>query len=212
MSIENDYNTIAHDFDKTRTKIWNRVKTFIVNESNPFQRQRLLDVGVGNGKNSLFAKTYLYQCIGIDISDNLLTICRNKGLDVHKNDVLSLSEKHFGLFDKIVCIAVIHHFENIEDQKKAICNMIKCLNVSGSLLISVWSKEFDENTKNRLFNKGSNYVEWNSNICNKVDRFYYIHDSESFHMMIGDIRKEYPDMAFKISWEKQNWFVEIKKL
>lgn len=212
MNIERDYNTIANDFDKTRTKIWNQVKNFIANEINPFNQQRLLDVGIGNGKNSIFAKSYLYECIGIDISDNLISICRNKGLEVHKQNVLSLSNTDFGLFDKIICIAVIHHFENIEDQKKAIVNMINCLNTKGSLLISVWSKEYDDTTKSRLFQQGPNYVEWNSNIYNKVDRFYYIHDYHSFHTMIEDIKRIYPHISFEISWEKQNWFVEIRKL
>lgn len=211
MNIIRDYDTIAYDFDKTRTKIWNRVKIFIADESNPFSHQRLLDVGIGNGKNSLFAKSNLYECVGIDISENLITICQNKGLDVYKKDVISLSNTDFGLFDKIICIAVIHHLENIEDQKKAIINMIKCLNNKGKMLISVWSKEYDDTTKSRLFQQGPNYVEWNSNIHNKVDRFYYIHDYQSFHKMIEDVKVVYPYISFEISWEKQNWFVEICK-
>jgi len=211
MNIERDYDTIADDFDKTRTKIWNRVKNFIANDSNPFTRQKLLDVGIGNGKNSIFANMYLYECVGIDISDNLLSICRNKGLEVYKCDVLSLSNTNFGLFDKIICIAVIHHFANIDDQKKAIINMINCLNIKGSLLISVWSKEFDDTTKSRLFKQGPNYVEWNSNVYNKVDRFYFIHDHSSFHKMIEEIKILFSNLSFEISWEKQNWFVEIRK-
>ena len=105
--------------------------------------EKLLDVGIGNAKNIFFAKQYNYECIGIDISSKLLTICYNKGIIAYKKDVLELNENDYGKFDKIICIAVIHHLETIELQKKAILNMINCLNNNGKILLSVWSKELE---------------------------------------------------------------------
>jgi SAM-dependent methyltransferase len=211
--IEHQYDVISQEFDMSRVRIWKSVKEFITNH-NSSNKKLLLDVGVGNGKNILFANEYNYECIGIDISTNLLEICRQKRLNVHKKDVLHLN-KSFGMFDTILCIATIHHLENIMEQTQAILNMIDCLNPHGNLLISVWSIEIfnnDEKKDYRHFNVGPNLVEWNSkDKQNKIDRFYFIHNYDSFHGMIEYIASITP-IHYEIKWEKQNWFCEIMKM
>lgn len=212
LNIEHQYDTISEEFDTTRTRIWTSVRDFIL--KHKATSKTLLDVGVGNGKNILFANKHNFDCIGIDISNNLLNICRKKLITVFKKDVLEL-DNSFGKFDTIISIAMIHHLENIEMQKNAIVNMIKCLNTNGHLLISVWSKEiFNKKEKSdyRDFAIGPNVVEWNSvQGKNKIDRFYYIHDYNSFEKMFRDIAMITP-ISFEIKWEKQNWFCEIQKL
>lgn len=227
IAIEHQYDTISHEFDTTRTRIWTSVQTFLIKYACAYQKngiKSLLDVGVGNGKNILFANKLNYQCLGIDISSNLIDICHRKGINALKSDILDLDES-FGKFDTIICIATIHHLENIDDQKQAIVNMIKCLKSNGRLLISVWSKEkgkekekgicdeICEKQKNnyREFHIGPNIVEWNSKDGkNKIDRFYYIHDYDSFQQMFEDITHIVPmSLSYGITWEKQNWFCEL---
>lgn len=212
-SIEHQYDVISHEFDTTRIRIWTSVQSFLTKHARSSPKT-LLDVGVGNGKNILFAENYKYKCIGIDISNNLLDICRKKAINVFKKDVLDLN-KSFGTFDTIISIATIHHLENTNIQKKAILNMIDCLKPGGHLLISVWSKEiFNKTGKSdyREFELGPNVVEWNSKEGkNKIGRFYYIHDYASFNKMFMDIASTTP-ISYEIKWEKQNWFCEIQKL
>lgn len=216
--IAHQYDTISNEFDTTRQRIWKSVQSFII-ENASIHTKSLLDVGVGNAKNVIFAQTYNYDCIGIDISKNLLEICKNKNIKSFYKDVLDLRQTDYGTFDSILCIAVIHHLENIDMQKLAIRNMIDCLKPDGKLLISVWSKETydihdtDNSTETkdaRHFHHGANNVEWKSRKSNSnmksIKRFYFIHDYESFHTMISDL-----NVDFKISWERQNWFCEIKK-
>lgn len=212
--IENMYDIISKEFDDSRIRVWNNVQKFLITNDN---NKKLLDVGVGNGKNIIFANDYNYNCIGIDISTNLLNICINKSLEVYKKDILELNSNDYGVFDKIICIAVIHHLNSIELQKKAILNMINCLNKNGSLLISVWSYEKNinnENMKNkkdyRDFSLGSNWVEWKSkNGLNRIDRYYYIHNYDTFNKMLSEISDLIP-IQYNICWEKQNWFCNIK--
>ena len=211
------YDIICDEFDASRQRIWKSVQYFIItNASNTIHRS-LLDVGIGNAKNVVFAQTYNYDCIGIDISKELLKICNKKNIRSYKKDVIQLKKTDYGTFDSILCIAVLHHLENIETQKIAIKNMIECLNPGGKLLISVWSKEkhdihdisesIIQEKDCRQFNCGPNDVEWKLRKTNSIiKRFYYIHDYNSFHNMIQDLKVD-----FKISWEKQNWFCEIKK-
>ena len=208
--IADHYDIISKEFDDSRVRIWRNVCNFIKNGYG----KSLLDVGVGNGKNSIYASNCGYHCIGIDISNNLLEICKNKGLNAFKLDMLELTPEIFGKFDDIICIASLHHLENISLQKIAIYNMICCLEKNGRLLISVWSFEkFDnfENIKYRNFTIGPNIVKWNSKKKDyQIDRFYYIHNFETFNNMILDIKNDV-DISYKISWEKQNWFCEITK-
>jgi 2-polyprenyl-3-methyl-5-hydroxy-6-metoxy-1,4-benzoquinol methylase len=115
----------------------------------------------------------------------------------------------FGYFDKILCIAVLHHLETIEFQSIAIINMINCLNKSGSLLISVWSYEkynTSEKNKNdyRNFELGGNLVKWE----NILERFYFIHNKETFTNMLENIKIK-TNCSYEVFWEKQNWFATI---
>lgn len=208
VDIQNQYNTIANEFDISRIRIWDSVKNFI---SNSDSKNSLFDVGCGNGKNMIFAyKDGYHEIYGIDISEKLVEICRKKNLDVLKLDILNLQISR--KFQKILCIAVIHHFQNINDQKKAIINMLKHLDYNGEILISVWSYEkFNTNEKNkkdyRDFVLGDNYISWN----NKLLRYYYIHNYDSFLSLFEEINLIIP-IHFEITYKKQNWFCKIKLL
>lgn len=211
--IEESYNQISNEFNSSRFRIWNTVNIFL---NSNLDKKRLLDAGIGNGKNSLFAIQKNYNVIGIDISENLLNICRDKNIEVYKKNILNLSKKDFGLFDKIICIATIHHLENIEEQQICISNLIDCLKKSGKLLISVWSYEvFNDNEKQKLdyrkFNLGPNIIKWKMKNEKCIDRFYFIHNYDTFNKMFLQLSKQIP-FNYTIKWEKQNWFCEITKL
>lgn len=211
--IAKQYDIISVEFDDTRIRIWNTVKNFLMNKEN--DKERLLDAGVGNGKNIIFANENGYDCIGFDISNNLLDICNNKGLNVYQEDILNITPRTYGLFDKIICIAVIHHLESLDIQKRALINLIKCLYTGGKLLVSVWSLEVYDNSDKkdyRKFTLGKNIVKWKAkNKSYEIDRFYYIHNYETFFNMINNISNIIP-IDYNISWEKQNWFCEITKI
>lgn len=216
--IADQYDIISDEFDCSRVRIWNKVNQFLTKHNKIFKKS-LLDAGVGNGKNLIFANNLNYHTLGIDISEKLLQICRKKNIEVHNVDVLDLYPHMFGKFDIIISIAVIHHLKTIESQIQAIVNMLNCLVNNGHLLISVWSHEtidiFSEKTEEiecRNFDIGPNIVEWNSkNKQTKIDRFYFIHDFVSFYVMMCQVSEIVP-ISFAISWEKQNWFCEIHKL
>tara|TARA_B000000475_G_scaffold271341_1_gene268909 strand:- start:11644 stop:12291 length:648 start_codon:yes stop_codon:yes gene_type:complete len=209
-TIANHYDIISNSFDNSRVRIWNNVKLFLNNYNSI--NNNLLDVGCGNGKNMIYAETLGYKCTGYDISTNLLNVCRNKNLNVYYYDVLN--NKSITKYDKIICIAVLHHLDTCESQIIAINNMLSQLNSNGELLISFWSKEkyfnIDENMKNkndyRNFEVGPNYVDWKLSKDNIIKRFYYIHDHNSIIKLADSINCNY-----KLSWELQNWFILFKK-
>ena len=234
--IASQYNIISKVFDSSRVRIWNNVKQFLLDKdnikiihNNIDNTNTLLDCGCGNGKNMIYAQSLGYHCVGFDISNNLLDICKNKGLNVYYQDVLNL--KNNNKYNKIISIAVLHHLQTLEEQIAAIKNLCDCLDNNGKLLVSFWSKEktFDDikehegciitgesigvtvnNIKSksdcRDFVSGPNYVNWKLDRENIIQRFYYIHDYKSIRELAKNINVKYT-----ISWEQQNWFILFTK-
>jgi SAM-dependent methyltransferase len=157
----------------------------------------------------LYANSLGYTSEGFDISDNLLYICHNKGLNVFYQDVLNLKlEKKY---DKIISIAVLHHLETLDEQIAAICNLCNCLCENGKLLVSFWSLEkcFNELNVNksdcRNFARGANYVDWKLTNHNIIKRYYYIHDYNSIQLLAKKINIS--NITYTLTWEEQNWFI-----
>jgi SAM-dependent methyltransferase len=224
--IASQYNIISKVFDNSRVRIWNNVKQFLL-ESNTANTANtantLLDCGCGNGKNMIYAQSLGYHSEGFDISNNLLDICKNKGLKVYYQDVLNFKANK--KYNKIISIAVLHHLQTFEEQIAAIKILCDCLDNNGKLLVSFWSKEktFEDikeychnpelavpNVRNksdsRDFVTGPNYVTWKLDRENIIQRFYYIHDYKSIQELAKNINVKYT-----ISWEQQNWFIIFSK-
>ena len=248
--IASQYNIISKVFDNSRVRIWNNVKQFLLEDqgrtantltantltANTLTANTLLDCGCGNGKNMIYAQSLGYHSEGFDISDNLLDICKNKGLNVYYQDVLNLKANK--KYNKIISIAVLHHLQTFEEQIAAIKILCDCLDNNGKLLVSFWSKEktledikeyrkggqdsqdsqdskdsqdlivpdVRSKSDSRDFVSGPNYVSWKLDRENIIQRFYYIHDYKSIQELAKNINVKYT-----ISWEQQNWFILFTK-
>jgi cyclopropane fatty-acyl-phospholipid synthase-like methyltransferase len=245
--IASQYNIISKVFDNSRVRIWNNVKQFLLDDqgrtantltantltANTLTANTLLDCGCGNGKNMIYAQSLGYHSEGFDISDNLLDICKNKGLNVYYQDVLNLKANK--KYNKIISIAVLHHLQTFEEQIAAIKILCDCLDNNGKLLVSFWSKEKNledikeylqggkdsqdsqasqalivpdvrSKSDSRDFVSGPNYVSWKLDRENIIQRFYYIHDYKSIQELAKNINVKYT-----ISWEQQNWFILFTK-
>lgn len=130
MDIQQVYNNIADEFSNTRYKIWNSVKKFIdtfsIDDIN-------IDVGCGNGKNILYKKELNF--VGIDICENFVKICKSRNLNVDIGNILNINYPD-NYFDNIICIAVIHHLDNIS-RIKAIKELFRICKINGKIMIYV---------------------------------------------------------------------------
>ena len=243
--IASQYNIISKVFDNSRVRIWNNVKQFLLDnrddasDAAATRTNTLLDCGCGNGKNMIYAQSLGYHSEGFDISNNLLDICKNKGLNVYYQDVLNLNITK--KYNKIISIAVLHHLQTFEEQVAAIKILCDCLDNNGKLLVSFWSKEktLEDIKEYRIDSQGGqgskdsqdsqdspgitandvrsksdsrDFVAGPNYVSWKLDRENIIQRFYYIHdyKSIQELAKNI-NVKYTISWEQQNWFILFTK-
>ena len=85
------YDKYAKEFEE-RTK--NYIENYLLNDINLFiqnlKGDKILDLGSGPGRDSLFFKTKGLHPISIDISESMVELCKQKGLEAHVMDMEDL--------------------------------------------------------------------------------------------------------------------------
>ncbi len=203
QETKNIYNQIAQVFDVTRVRIWPCVKNF-VNTLN--SGSNLLDIGCGNGKNMNIRSDIKFK--GIDLSDELVKICKKKGLDVIESSMTSIPFPDDS-FDAFIAVASYHHLSNDDLRKQALNEMYRILKNGGKGLIVVWALEQpDDSTFD--FKVKDEKVKWTCRITGKTFwRYYHIYQDDD---LVNEINQLEP--RFKIDkkgWEKGNWYVHLTK-
>lgn len=73
----------------------------------------LLDIGAGSGEGIIFfTRHYGVRCIGADISDAALKMCRRKGLNVYEHDANNPLKHGDESFDIVISQHVIEHLDD----------------------------------------------------------------------------------------------------
>ena len=206
MDIETFYNTIADEFDKTRVRLWTCVKNYLDTfEKNSY----ILDIGAGNGRYMTYRDDLIMK--GIDISIELVKICKNKNLDVIHGNMTNLPFEN-NTFDGLMSIASFHHLDNEEDRKKTLDEMHRVLKVGGKCFIEVWAKEQNDNAnKNTLeFKKNDNFGQWKSIKTNEIYyRYYNIYSNNELMEEIIRLKPEFKINTF--GYEKGNYYIILEK-
>jgi SAM-dependent methyltransferase len=103
------YNRHARERDRSEKESWK------MEERNRFLRllkrervQQLLEIGAGTGQDSLFFQENGLRVTCIDLSPEMVEICREKGLDAHEMDVYQLRFPD-GRFDAVWTINCLLH-------------------------------------------------------------------------------------------------------
>jgi len=132
-----DYNLIADDFSRTRSKAWEEAAFLFENYLTP--GERVLDLGCGNGRHYKFFENKDIQYIGIDNSEKLIKIAEEKypKADFRKEDALNLSFPN-NYFDKVYSIAVLHHIPSEKLRIKFLLQTKRVLKQNGKLVLTVW--------------------------------------------------------------------------
>jgi SAM-dependent methyltransferase len=198
------YNEIANEFDNSRYRVWPCVKKFL----DIFEPSNIiLDIGCGNGKNMLYRNDLIIK--GIDFSDKLVSICKNKGLDVVEASMTSIPFED-NTFDGGIVIASYHHLSNDIERKQALDEIYRILKIGSSILIVVWAIEQPAESKFH-FTKSDEIVKWKSVHDSTIvyDRYYHIYAKDELREEISRLKPEFKIIDEYI--EKGNWVISLKK-
>ena len=132
-----DYDTIAEHFSKTRSFVWEELKSL---SQYSFEAERVLDLGCGNGRLLEIFKDKSIDYIGVDSSEKLIEIAKRKypKAKFQKGDALNLPFPA-NYFDKIYSIAVLHHIPSVKFRLRFLREAKRVLKPEGLLILTVWN-------------------------------------------------------------------------
>ncbi len=133
-----DYNLIAEDWSKTRNFVSPKEKEWFLRYI--FVGDRVLDLGCGNGRFFEIFNDKKVDYTGVDFSERLIEIAKNK----YPNGNFLVSSAFNlpfpdNLFDRVLCIAVLHHIPSKELRLKFLKEIKRIMKPKGMLILTVWN-------------------------------------------------------------------------
>jgi ubiquinone/menaquinone biosynthesis C-methylase UbiE len=219
--LKETFDTIAPHFDITRYKPWPESKRFI---STLEKESTVLDLGCGNGRNSIYLAKEGMKVIGLDFSRGLLKIAKNKMEWKEVADHVNLIEGDVGFLplknkslDAVLYIATLHHLPTPQERLASLMEIKRCLKSGGSTLISAWAQEqekFQEDlekskdNQEEEFEYGDILLPWKM-IEGKVrQRYYHLFSKDEFEDLIEKSGLE----VKKIFFSADNHYAELRKV
>lgn len=144
-----DYNLIADDFSRTRGYVWPEI-TFLFKDI--ISSEKVLDLGCGNGRCYEFFKKKNIEYIGIDNSEKLIKIAKQKYPEANfrVQNALNLNFEN-NCFDKIYSIAVLHHIPSQYLRLQFLKEAKRVLKPDGKIILTVWKLPLKQFNKKNLF-------------------------------------------------------------
>ncbi len=143
--IREDYDKIAKDFSDSRYSIWEEFNIF---KDYIKDNDKILDLGCGNGRLLELFKDKDIEYVGIDNSEKLIEIAKNKFSIFNFQfsikpkfvvvDALNLPFEN-NYFDRIFSVAVLHHIPSKEYRLQFLKEARRVLRPDGLLILTVWN-------------------------------------------------------------------------
>jgi len=131
-----DYNGISDSFSESRSELWPELEEL---KKHIEDKERILDLGCGNGRLYEIFKDKNINYVGADFSENLIKVAREKYGDCFKvADILSLPFSD-NYFDSVWAIAVLHHIPSKELRLKALIETKRILKPGGKAIFTCWN-------------------------------------------------------------------------
>lgn len=132
-----NYNLTAEEFSRTRQQPWPELEFLFSNYLK--DGESILDLGCGNGRYYEFFENRNIKYIGVDNSEKLIEIAKNK---YDKDNFILADSLNLPFvdnsFNKIYSIAVLHHFPSKEIRNQFLVECRRVLKPDGLLVLTVW--------------------------------------------------------------------------
>jgi ubiquinone/menaquinone biosynthesis C-methylase UbiE len=109
-------------------------------------------------------------------------------------------------FDHVICIAVIHHFANVDRRRKCLEEIARILRIGGTAFVTAWAVE----QKKKKYDEADQMVPWtvdgrfseDNQEPPKLQRFYHLFAKGEFQQLAIEI----PTLELiEETWEADNW-------
>jgi ubiquinone/menaquinone biosynthesis C-methylase UbiE len=144
-AVRNEYNRLAPIYDSRWRKYINNSLSFLVDFANIPKQASILDLACGTGELSkiLLQQNPQQQITGVDISEAMLEIARDKlqtypDIELYNASVTSLPFNN-QTFDLVICANAFHYFEF---PQLALTEMKRVLKPDGSVIILDWCRDY----------------------------------------------------------------------
>ncbi|NPE07607.1 MAG: methyltransferase domain-containing protein [Asgard group archaeon] len=216
FSIPKVYDLIAESFDSKRRHPWKEVIQFIKQLPST---NRILDLGCGNARHTSVMLERNFEAIGLDISYRILQAAKENELSLVKDKLTSLINGDARVlpfknkvFNNVIMIAVLHHFESKDDRLEILREIMRVLTENGTCLISTWLRTHPRFQKEDLseivkLGKKDILVPWTLPDGKKINRYYYLFDKEELEAIV--LQLDFKILNSEIS--NHNLFLTVKK-
>ena len=131
-----DYNLIAEQFSSSRRFIWKGLEPLYY---YALSKDKVLDLGCGNGRLLQIFKEIDIKYTGVDSSEKLIEIAKK----TYPNAIFQVAEAlHLPFpnndFDKVFSVAVLHHIPSKELRLQFLEGVKRVLKPEGLLILTVW--------------------------------------------------------------------------
>lgn len=134
-----EYDSIAKEFSDSRAFLWEELIPLVKYLE---QGDKVLDLGCGNGRLFGLLRDKNINYTGVDSSEELIKIAKEKyPEDAFRFSVAEAISLPFpdDSFDKIYCIAVLHHIPSDKFRAKFLEEIKRILKHKGLLILTVWN-------------------------------------------------------------------------
>ena len=159
---------------------------------------KILEIGAGNGDNSLYIKKLGYNITSSDIADDFLKEIEKRGLSPIKFNLLedSFKEKYDGIF----CWKVFVHFTD-EDMLYSLNKIYNSLNKDGILIFSLINRNCKEND--------SEWIDFPDEYSMGVDRYFRYYSKKDMDKIINKTNFKVLEFHRFIGLANIKWFIYV---
>ncbi len=187
-AVRETYDEIADHFAATRAHPWPETTSFCEGR----RVDVALDVGCGNGRNAEVLLDHAATVVGLDASDALLSIARERvpAAEFLQGDASSLPLGD-DTVDLAVYVATLHHLPDRALRRRSLDELARVLASGGEALVSAWSVTHDRFDVDPDAEAGfDTHVDWTLPDGETVPRYYHIYAPPEFEqdLAASDLR------------------------
>ncbi|MFC5464166.1 class I SAM-dependent methyltransferase [Lederbergia graminis] len=171
QKIIESYNNMATERDQVKLQDWKvKERSIFINKIKSDKYSRLLEIGAGTGKDSLYFKDEGLHPICTDISPEMVKICKEKGLDAQVMSFyhLEFPDNHFEAIWALNCLLHVPK----ESIRTVLQEMKRVLITGGLFYLGVYGGENHEGI-------------WEEDPYNPK-RFFSFYDDESIKELLSE--------------------------